>query len=77
MKISVTQDDIDKGVARRCTECPVALAATRHVGKPVFVGPNYILSEPLEWDTPSAVKEFIAAFDNGQPVKPFEFELPV
>lgn len=37
-KVQVTQSDIDAGVIRNCTHCPVALALARETGRAARVG---------------------------------------
>lgn len=76
MKISVTQDDIDKG-SRQCGyACPVAKAIMRALNT-IYVFVNYrtIRINTLECGLPNGVADFIRLFDGGQPVQPFEFEL--
>lgn len=66
--ITVTQQDIDRGVKHSGKECPIALAVNRAA----------TLGDEL-WHVryPREVGYFIRDFDAGQPVKPFSFWLPV
>ena len=40
MKIDVTQEDIDKGLPKTCSQCPVARALSRAFGRLIRVGKN-------------------------------------
>lgn len=80
MKISVTQEDIDKGERNECRRCPVALALARagFSGWEVDAGTIFLphsTAEPIR--TPVEVTRFVLDFDEGLPVFPFTFELPV
>lgn len=82
--VNVTEEDIRDG-ARLDTECcPVALALERQFGL------GWVYVDELKIDgvvgndgpefgcylNPPEVVEFIDAFDNERPVKPFSFTLP-
>ena len=89
--ISVTQEDIDKGIHASPTICPVALALKRcninnlYVGaytifiyyaNPIYVGEHTIYVDYANpIDTPQNVQNFITSFDGGKSVQPFTFEL--
>lgn len=82
--IAVTQDDIDRGAkaVNDGDSCPVALAVQRapglgcaHVTKAEVV-PNGNYFEP-GIPLPDVAVEFIRRFDEGEPVEPFTFTLPV
>lgn len=81
MKITVTQEDIDKGEPRFCFKCSVAIAVTRAFGAKrtaaeeaaIFI--HHAKGQINSFLTPSAALRFIRAFDARQPVQPFEFEL--
>jgi hypothetical protein len=83
VKISVTQEHIDQGVPNRPCICPIGLAF-RAAGFDVSVTYRDLdFFEPRPGGlflgrlaTPSAVKAFQVAFDKGEPVSPFEFEMP-
>lgn len=88
MKISVTQEHIDKGQECVCERCPVALAFNA-VGFPDvaiapasvdFYAPDHELLGTLP--LPSIAQEFVVRFDLwrkkgiGRRPQPFEFEMP-
>lgn len=79
MKITVTQEDIDKGLPNRCYECPVSLAVKRALGaRDVSVSwtiTAHVDGEILKFNKTDPITRFVAAFDARQPVQPFEFEL--
>lgn len=84
MRIEVTQEDIDTGVARDCRACPVALAVRRATGQSARVVVNadeIILRDSttgllLGWiKMPPDVAKFVADFDRGRPVSPISSEL--
>jgi len=78
MIVKVTQEDIDSGLKSNCCECPIALAMKRISSMP-SVGRLYAscsVNSVRYWGVlPLAAKEFIHLFDDGFPVKPFEFEI--
>lgn len=76
MRIDVTQEHIDKGLTGSCSRCPVALALW-DVGIPAVV--HYDTAETYrdEIILPVSARAFIAAFDDGEPVKPFHFDIEV
>ena len=83
-KFQVTQEDIDNGIRSRPFLCPVALCMQRTLKKNVRVGFGVIeVFDPIyrvfnkEYYTPDKVVGFAYAFDYGQKVEPFEFELDV
>lgn len=83
MIIKVTQKHIDNGVKNNCEACPVALAMKDKGMRDIRVMPN--MFECIEFtskaglihlrDMPNKVMEFVAKFDTGKKVKPFEFRL--
>jgi hypothetical protein len=86
--IKVTQQHIERGEANHCCECPVALAAAEafpHAEKAgrngvVVTGYGILLAlagRELLLSLPEEVADFIAAFDYGQPVEPFEFTVQI
>jgi hypothetical protein len=86
VRITVTQDDIDKGVRGTACKCPVARAVGRAFGVPpladqVSVGHaigvrKYPSDRCMTWyDASPEAKYFMLMFDTKQPVGPFEFEL--
>lgn len=79
MIIRVTQAHIDEGYRRNPWCCPVALAIR---GAMAVEHGVRILSHGITFpggsvSTPEKVLDFIDAFDDGQSVQPFEFDLPV
>jgi hypothetical protein len=86
MKIEVTQEDIDKGKRRQACNCPISLAVKRHTGARYVAtfplsGLNFIENDktyilPAEEDQESFTT-FVCDFDDGNPVEPFTFELPL
>ncbi len=82
MKIQVTKKHIEKGKAKDCERCPIALAILEQV-------PNCVSVDVTELDIcgclncgtafditiPRKASDFVVAFDNYRNVKPFEFEL--
>lgn len=76
LTVRVTQVDIDKGKPHNACRCPVALAIKR-LGYGSSVGRKeiYIHNVMVLISTPIKAAKFITAFDNGQPVKPFQFTI--
>lgn len=79
----VIQEDIDRGVPKSCTDCPVALAMQRtHASHSVSVSYRYAqISNPKQnhfqaTELPGDVKQWIRDFDQNKAVKPFTFTLP-
>lgn len=76
--VVVTQEHIDKG--KRCdgVRCPIALALDPIDGISVDTeeiclhGMGYSGTDPK---LPAEAVEFISAFDEGEPVQPFEFDI--
>lgn len=78
MKIQVTQEDINNGMRRNGNKCPVTLAIKRATGIAlVSSGLTICVYGRRELIPPVAVTEFIEQFDAGNPVSPFEFNLPI
>lgn len=86
MRIEVTQERIDRGKRQHACVCPVALALIPHMPKgTTFYVREYGLEvcehvfDANKWQVnfPREVVEFITAFDRGDPVSPFAFELPI
>jgi len=83
IKISVTQDDIDKGIKNNCEKCPIARALARSFPGYFNLASIYYLSVKAHqkdfyvfmMDTPKVCYDFIRDFDQGKPVTPFEFEI--
>lgn len=87
MKITVTQEDIDKGKRNMCSYCPVALACTRQFNATCRVeyetlrGPLvvsvYHVDHTQQFNLPFKVQCWVSYFDFHGPdeIKPIEFEL--
>lgn len=81
IKISVIQDDIDKGVRSSVIYCPVARAASRILNLTCKVGRLQIYMRPRtrklpsEYWLPSEIQEWIKKFDLGEKVEPISFEI--
>lgn len=85
--VKVTDEIIDKSYVRlenegrRCLECPVAMAISVALGKPITVNGTewrFVLSDRYH-ELPSSAKRFVHKFDSGScdGVDPFEFEIEV
>lgn len=75
MTVTVTQQDINNGHKRNCGHCPIALAV-RRVIPDVYVGGYHVfIDEIATYKLPDVAIEFIKAFDNERPVKPFSFDI--
>lgn len=77
--IRVSKEDIKNGIRRSTTSCPIALALPRYgfatpwVG---FSGVRYGVSGPRSFfPLPESACTFVSRFDDGKPVKPFNFYL--
>ena len=82
-KIIVTQNDIDNGKRYSRQDCPIALGISRLF----LVAPEYVSVRAFQFSItnwpyyhrvfllPPKAVEFIEAFDNGDHVEPFEFEV--
>lgn len=78
MTISVTQEDIDQGTACNPFCCPIALVLRRIRPRGrVSVGPLGVSMQAQYQPLPPAVCDFIAKFDLGQTVSPFQFDLNI
>jgi hypothetical protein len=86
MKISVTQEHIRRGVPRRPWCCPIALALGDVLDdshQKISVKENEIEIGQIPYvvlitrKTPEICQDFIEAFDNGDVVQPFEFEVDI
>lgn len=76
MKIQVTQADIANGMRGNRKACPIARAVIRASSlSTASVTQSYIRRGRRKDFTPAEARIFIRAFDAGQPVEPFEFEL--
>jgi len=76
--VTVTAEHIAAGRREDCERCPIALAVAE-----VFPGGPYVDEfaciitagdgSETEFDLPDEAREFVEAFDNGQPTAPFTF----
>ena len=88
MKITVTKEDIKRGIRQSPFSCPIALALERKRVNVDAVKEGAVFLH--EWEDPEPgcesgdqvkislplkAKNFIGDFDNGYPVKPFTFNL--
>jgi hypothetical protein len=84
--INVTAEHIAAGERENCERCPVALAIRDAFPHLVYIevapeGISISLRGADIWglkahvDVAREVQEFIRAFDSGEPVEPFTFEL--
>jgi len=78
--VQVTLQDIERGLAKNGTECPIALAVSRTTNLWCRVGQCYlIVSHPehivVEYTLPDSAREFISRFDKHAPVEPFTFTM--
>ena len=81
--ISVTAGHIAAGEREKCERCPVALAflaALPRVDKAVVTGFGASLYRDgvkTRLRLPDAASDFVGAFDNAEPVSPFEFAIDI
>jgi hypothetical protein len=75
--VDITSEDISEGKPGSCGKCPIALAATRAMGRQVTVGATTIgeFFGTRYWNLPEIAMNFIADFDCDRPVKPFSFPI--
>ena len=89
-KINVTQKHIQKGRKSDCGQCPIALAILDTFGDRITnvnVGDNRVINfeekvlngdmNYLTCQASKKINSFIDKFDDGKPVKPFNFMLKV
>ena len=77
--VDVTQNDIDAGDSH-ADSCPVALAISRAMDRPVLVCRDCWAFWPETgtfYPMPEAAGRFIELFDNGLPVEPFSFTVEI
>lgn len=82
-KISVTEDDIRRGIPEDSGLCVVATAIARHIPDAVRISVDLrtvrfthaVTGERVQWLTPYAVSEYVVNFDAGDSIKPFTFTL--
>ena len=77
MTIKVTQEHIDSGLRAVACLCPVALAMKDTTGDTWTVGCQKASAAGVSRITlPQPVRDFIVDFDVGNPVQPFDFDIP-
>lgn len=77
-KIEVTQEDIENGVPCKSLYCPIALAVSRKLGIPVYIGIYTVCAEHNDLaKLPYKATKWITQFDIGRKVEPFSFDLDV
>lgn len=77
--VNVTQRDIELGVRNSSTHCPVARALHRHRPFRYATVNGFEAYNPWHGTTPLPlnVQQFVAAFDDGDPVAPLQFTVEV
>jgi hypothetical protein len=72
--IIVTQKDIQSGRRRHYRLCPIAFAVGREYGTDDIHVTNRVIKIGNEaFNMPRSARRFVQRFDNGKPVKPFNF----
>lgn len=78
MKITVTKQDISRGIPKNFRRCPIARAIRRATGiKDVKALPGYASVLGRYTHLPLVATDFIYRFDAGVDVEPFTFSLPI
>ena len=75
IKVKVMQEDIDRGLRCSTAYCPIAYAIRRETGSSASVGRVVFINALDIAKLPVAAAMFVVAFDRGDFVEPFEFEL--
>lgn len=75
MKVTVTAEDIAKGVRMSRCECPIAQAICRIQPFTPIVGHEIVLINMEIWELPPEARGRIAYYDGTGEMEPFEFEL--
>jgi hypothetical protein len=83
--ISVTAEDITRGIRRKCQICPAARAISKHLREQlriyVWGDGNLSIGYPIQegrmndFELPKCVGDFVRDFDNDRDVQPFTFPL--
>lgn len=74
--ISVTKEDIENGETQSKYSCPIALALKRaEPAASIHVYKQHLKVDSVIYELSPRIQTFIAYFDNGLPVEPFEFSL--
>lgn len=77
MKVKVLQHHIDQGISRDVGACAIALALQEQFPEAVVsVGVTFAYVGGRYWEFAGyEARDFVADFDDGLPVSPFEFEM--
>lgn len=79
LKVDITAEDIAKGVPGSAFSCAFARAMSGAAGMPVTVDGLYVsfagVREPVT--LPPDAEKWVERFDNGEPVTPASFLIPV
>jgi len=76
MRFNVTPKDIQNGIRNNCLRCPVASSIKRRFpNHDVWVTAFGIEIGNKHYPLLTSVNDFIEAFDMGELVKPFSFEI--
>lgn len=73
--IVVTQEDIDQGIAKDASRCPLSIALARTFGEPMFAALTLFGNEHVVSRLPQIATNFIYAYDAKEHVEPFSFEV--
>ena len=79
MKMTMTQEDIDRGVPGACYQCPLSRMLQRETGFIWAVTAMKLrkFGQEKYIDVTPQMKAFIQMFDNDLTVEPEEFDIPV
>ena len=72
MKIQITQDDIDFGIKKSCTHCPLALCLKRYYDT-VQIKNFEVTVNDVVLVMSRKLQQFVSDFDENKIVEPFEF----
>lgn len=75
MKVTIKRKHIRNGQPNSPDYCPIAIALNEKFGGNAKVNEDNLLLFGLNFHLPADAQYFIKRFDNGDPVKPFSFEL--
>lgn len=82
MKITVTQNHIDRAQPELTSQCPIALAVNDTLQVKCSVQTWYktglcAIFNSVGYPLSRSAKKFVKDFDNGEKVKPFTFKLAI
>ena len=72
VQITLTYQDIEKGVRKDPTQCPIALAIHRETGHQARVEPHEIYFRHQAWQISPKVLAWVRRFDQGGEVWPMK-----